>query len=375
MIKPFNILFVSSWFPSRIHRFNGDFVQRHAKAVSKMHNVTVLHAIGDSNIHKREIDIQTYPDHYKEIIVYFPKSKFKILNFFRKYTAYAVGAKEVETYDFIHAHVIHYDLFWVLMRRIFNQKKYIITEHSTAYYGNLSPIKKKFAQWLGKHASKIVPVSQKLVEAMKKQGIQGDYTVVPNVVNTEIFSPKKEKKHPGKFKFLHVSGLKEHHKNISGQLQAVKQLAEKGYDFEFHIGGNGDLAPIKQFIKENHTNYIHYFGALDHHQVAAKMREADAFILFSNKENQPCVITESFATGTPVIATDVGGINEFFPSNFGLIIAPKDIDSLVLAMEEVLQKSNFADPAQMHQYVHNQFSTEAIAKSFDEIYHSIINTQ
>ncbi|MBL7878650.1 MAG: hypothetical protein JNN23_02125, partial [Chryseobacterium gambrini] len=42
------VLFISSWFPNKLEPTNGNFVQRHAEAVSLLHDVEILHTIGDS---------------------------------------------------------------------------------------------------------------------------------------------------------------------------------------------------------------------------------------------------------------------------------------------------------------------------------------
>ena len=47
--KRHKILFISSWFPNKLEPTNGNFVQRHAEAVSLLHDVEVLHAIGYFN--------------------------------------------------------------------------------------------------------------------------------------------------------------------------------------------------------------------------------------------------------------------------------------------------------------------------------------
>lgn len=368
-----HILFVSTWFPNRISGLNGDFVQRHAKAVSSLHKVSVLHVEGDKEIDKSIIEKHKTNKNYQEVIVFFPKSKYSIINFFRKFRSYQLGKKEIGAIDLIHANVMYYNLFWVLIQRLFHQKKYVITEHSTEFYGKMSWFKRFFYKILGKYAAKILPVSRKLQEAMKNQGVKGDFEVIPNVVDTSLFKTKTESLNQVPI-FLHVSMLLDSHKNITGQLNAVKILADKGYKFEFHIGGNGDLNPILEFIEKHQLqNYIKTFGTLTHQEVSQKMKEADAFILFSFKENQPCVIIESFAVGTPVIASDVGGISEFFPSNYGEIIPSNDVDELVNKMEDFIQQKNYASVHEMHDYVVNNFSIKRVAERFDQVYQSIIS--
>ena len=49
MSKKLHILFLSSWYPSRVSYTNGYFVQKHAEAIASQHKVSVIFAIGDKN--------------------------------------------------------------------------------------------------------------------------------------------------------------------------------------------------------------------------------------------------------------------------------------------------------------------------------------
>lgn len=369
-----HILFVPSWYPTRDHPYRGDFVQRHARAVATRCEVTVIHCIGDDQIAKIEIEEKSEHKNLREIIAYVPKSRFSWLNAIRKFRAYQRVSRLVDTPDLIHAHVIYTDLLWVWWQKMRGGLPIVITEHSTRYYQKLGTLQKKFAQVLASKSRFLLPVSKRLQLAMESHGINGNYKVVPNVVDTDLFFSKTSIDHTKPFTFLHISMLNDSHKNISGQLLAAKELAALGYKFVFEIGGNGDLDPIVDFVHQNDMqDYIHVFGALSHAEVADKMRRANAFILFSNKENQPCVIIESFACGTPVIASDVGGVAEYFPESFGTVIKPGAVDELVKAMESFLQEQRFENPNVMHAYVVENFSIAAIAKQFDEVYASVIS--
>ena len=56
MSNKLNVLFLCGWYPSKVSPTNGDFIQRHAEAVSLIHNVTVIHIISDKKS-KKNIDI------------------------------------------------------------------------------------------------------------------------------------------------------------------------------------------------------------------------------------------------------------------------------------------------------------------------------
>ena len=108
-------------------------------------------------------------------------------------------------------------------------------------------------------------------------------------------------------------------------------------------------------------------------EVSDKMRESNGFILFSDYENFPCVLLESLSTGTPVIATKVGGIPEIINEKNGILIS-KNENELYEAMKNVLQKKIlFDNPENLHRYIENNFSMKIIAQKFDEIYRKVLN--
>ena len=53
---------------------------------------------------------------------------------------------------------------------------------------------------------------------------------------------------------------------------------------------------------------MRFLGPLPRDQVLALFRRADAALLSSAWENFPHTLVEALAVGTPVIATDVGGV-------------------------------------------------------------------
>ena len=114
---------------------------------------------------------------------------------------------------------------------------------------------------------------------------------------------------------------------------------------------------------------IEFMNHVPHKEIAEELRNSNLFVLFSNYENLPCVILESFSCGVPVISTNTGGISEYFPDNFGKLIDIKEEQKL---KEEILnfynKKYNIATKEEMHNYVKSLFGEEAIAKAFTNLY-------
>ena len=71
-----NVLFLSSWYPSRVHNTLGNFVKYHALASSKYNSINVLYIVADDKVKNYEIDY--FKDHeIATTIVYFKRGIFK----------------------------------------------------------------------------------------------------------------------------------------------------------------------------------------------------------------------------------------------------------------------------------------------------------
>jgi glycosyltransferase involved in cell wall biosynthesis len=80
-----------------------------------------------------------------------------------------------------------------------------------------------------------------------------------------------------------------------------------------------------------------FLGPRDRPTVFELLRAADAVLLPSNWENFPHVVVEALAVGTPVLATDVGGVSEIVRDGHnGLLVPIGDVDALVATVERYL---------------------------------------
>lgn len=371
-----HILFLASWYPNRILLDNGDFIQRHAQAIALGYEITVVHALKDEQLKEKYLVTDSVNRGVREIIVYFRPSFFSPLNLLFLVQAFLLGVKRVKLFDVIHLHVTYPAGLVALFLKRKYKKHLVLTEHWTAYspenFRTLALYKRFLIRQILKKVDYLAAVSKNLEEKVKKVYPIQKTQVIPNVVNVAAFGVygKGDRSTPA---FLHVSHLGYEHKNIQGMLNVAKRLSDDGYNFCFNIGGNGDLEPIKEFVKEHHLETkINVFGRLVHAEVCEKMNQADCFILFSNYENQPCVQIEAFACGLPVIATDVGGISEFFPKDFGYIVQKGDEEVLYQKMVLVIKGVSFARKDEMNAYAKNHFSVEVIAKQYSQIYQELL---
>lgn len=100
----------------------------------------------------------------------------------------------------------------------------------------------------------------------------------------------------------------------------------------------------------------------------------DVLVVPSRSEGSPNVVTEAFARGVPVIATEVGGISELVGEDRGYRIPPEDPDAIVAALAEV--QANRAEvrrrAAAARAYVEAHHSWDLVVRRWDELLTEIV---
>ncbi len=372
-----NILFISSWFPNKIEPTNGNFVQRHAEAVSLVHNVEILHTIGDFDQDEKYLFDDRLINGIRTLIVYYKNSKNPVRNFFRRMKAYNKGFSKLQKPDLVHANILHNNMLFAVYLKKKYKIPFVVTEHWTALRKInaeiTSKIIKQTAVIIGNQAEFILPVSNDLLLGLKDLGIKSKMMVVPNVVNTQLFIPQR--KADTEFTFIHVSNLIPR-KNPEKILDVALNLLDKGFVFRFQLGGDGNdeiLNKLRNKVENSKfSDKITVFGIQTLNEIADRMGSSNCFILFSEDENQPCVIAESFASEIKVISTNVGGIGEFFPDNAGILLKKVDEAELYSAMVRMLKHDRNDDLSFLSQYAKDTFSQEMIAMKFSVIYAQVL---
>jgi len=369
-----HILFLCSWYPSRVLPYNGDFIQRHAESVALKHKVTVVHVVSDETLkNSLEISDDTI-NNIKILIGYIRHSKNPIVKIYRFVKAYLTLLKKVKSYDVVHLNVIFPAGIMALFLKWFKGKKFIITEHWHGYHQpfckKIGFIQKGLSKLCAKNAATICPVTDNLGLSMQNFGLKGRYHKISNVVKTSLFKPAK--KEDNTFKIIHISSM-DKVKNVPSILDVVCKLQRFIPHFKFYLIGNNanDYKTLSLKLGINKNNIV-FVNQVPQKELVTYMQQADVLVLFSATENAPCVVLEAFSCGVPVISTDVGGVSEHFPENFGTLI-PKDASEALLEAFIKYQKSfSHASKEAMHRYVEQNFSQISIAKQFTEVYLSAL---
>ena len=133
-------------------------------------------------------------------------------------------------------------------------------------------------------------------------------------------------------------------KGIRYLIQAVPEILERGNNIKVVFVGDGGHRVEYEGLAKNLgiKNKVLFLGAKDN--VEELLSIADIFCLPSVSEALSFSILEAMAEGKPVIATNVGGIPEAVVDKVtGLLVPPRNVRELALAINSLLEDSNLAE--------------------------------
>ena len=195
-----------------------------------------------------------------------------------------------------------------------------------------------FTKIVVRNAETVTTVTENLAIAMKNHGLKNDnYVVLPNVVNLDMFHISERDNNP--CNIIHISCFEDKSKNISGLLESLKMIEEKGIDFQCTLIGEGmDLELMKEKAKNLQLiNKVSFTGLMEGQKLADELSSGDFLVLSSNYENMPVVILEALASGLPVVSTNVGGIKEMIDESKGILVEPRNKEALADAMIKMIE--------------------------------------
>jgi glycosyltransferase involved in cell wall biosynthesis len=381
------ILFLASWYPTPQNKNHGIFIKNHAIALSKYIPVIVVYAYSSNTAKQPEI-LKNKQGNYEEWLLEYKKTSAvpilsSVIKFFRFKSAYKKLLNELISNNVlikgIQLNTIFPAAVILPMFKKHFKVPYTIVEHWSGYLAEDGSYKTIFQKAITKkitrNASKIYYVSEKQKEAMLSHNLIGNYELLYNVVDTDVFFKikKTEKKEPT---FLHVSSLVEKEKNINGTLHVMQKLQAKNYKFQFIIVG-GTTTNVN-FYKEKAERLglknIFFVGEKTQQEVSRYMQNTDALILFSNYEGMPVVVLEALASGLPVFASNVGQLPNIINNDFGRLVPVNNESALEKYLEEFLNTNLKFDSDKMIEFIHTNASKEAVGKKLADYYTDVCSS-
>lgn len=167
-------------------------------------------------------------------------------------------------------------------------------------------------------------------------------------------------------------GRLEHRKGIQTFLQVAELICKDVEDVDFLVLGDGSLRDYAEaFGKKRCSGRLKVLGHVPHRMVADFLAHAAALVLPSYAEGLPTICLEALASGTPVVATRVGGIPEVvIEGKTGFLFRPGDIARcremvMVLLGEEKLRRKMGVEGRNL---VEKFYTWDRVLEKVEEIY-------
>jgi glycosyltransferase involved in cell wall biosynthesis len=166
-------------------------------------------------------------------------------------------------------------------------------------------------------------------------------------------------------------------KGVDILIDAFAGLNQKGHELYLYgspAAGSDDYFHELENLTER-VNEVKFLGAFPHENLGEVLSEIDVLVVPSIwHENNPRVIQEAFASKTPVIASDVGGIVEFVKHDVnGLLFKRGNSEELARQMRRILE-----EPGLLEQLVNGIQPVKTIqqeVEEFEEIYTELIQQE
>jgi glycosyltransferase involved in cell wall biosynthesis len=387
-----NILWLASWYPNILSPYDGDFIQRHARAAALFQKLTVIYIKKDEKgiVTKNLKIFSSSENNLTEITVlyYVAASRFKFLNKIISVIKYKrIYKKLLKKYvsengkpDLVHVHVALKAGVQALWLKKKFKIPFIVSEHWSGYLSeakngvkNLSVFQKSALHTILNKAEKIIVVSDVLGKAIKKQFEISGYTIVQNAVDTNLFFPEEKSKNDT-IQFIHISSLN-YEKNIPAIIEAFHLVRKNKCDFSVLIFGPADSKLDGLIKKYNLRDVIECKNEVPQAQLASYLRAADALILYSRYETFGCVVIEANACGVPAILSDLSVFREYVTENeSGIFVKQNSPDELAAKIEKFIRGKYHFNKKIIAEKASQKFSYNVIGMQLVTIYENLLTT-
>lgn len=245
--------------------------------------------------------------------------------------------KEQETFDLIDGHYLYPDgvAAFRLAKKL--SKPLILTARGSDvnFWMDQPDCKDSILQAID-YADKVICVSHALKDRLIQHGVDQDkLTVIMNGVDSTFFQANDKRPQDNRGEYLLTVGNLVPLKGHAYILHALANLPQE----KLTIIGAGELDGSLRKLAEhlNISNRVSFLPHVAHKDLPAYYVGAKCTILMSSSEGMPNVVLESLACGTPVIATDVGGIPEVITEDNGILLSDRTSDALTDALKSALQ--------------------------------------
>ena len=248
-----------------------------------------------------------------------------------------------------------------------DQQKWILHVHRGDFLQNIQSNEniKNSIQNLLKKVNTLIVLSSKEAAELNKVFFCKKFVALANSVNR---IQSNDDISTSKNYYLFLSNYLET-KGIFNLLKAFQNIES---DSTLQCYGAFPSDTIKNKIESFNSDRIKIYGPVFDEKKYKIMNEARCLILPSYSEGQPLVLLEAMSIGLPIIAFDVGHIQELLGEDYPLLVIPKNPDSLRKAILKFEKSDDAIIGAQLKDRFDNEYSPERHRTNLLNIFCSLV---
>jgi glycosyltransferase involved in cell wall biosynthesis len=252
-----------------------------------------------------------------------------------------------------------------------------------------NPFRARFFWFLESRAlhrpfSRIICLTQRSKLVLQAEGVPAERVVyIPHAIDVTRFNANAR---PHFRKDLDLSkdtfvigyaGALIREKGIRQLLQTISRLSHRG-DVHLLIAG---ARPVdrqwKHLLKATDLGNVTFLGSLEYDEMPSFMASVDLYVIPSFTETLPTTLLEALATGTPVMATAVGGVREVLQHSFGIILTSPDTDQITRElMRWIDHRAELRSMGRVGQrYVNVHHTWEQVGQLIEGVYRTCLHTK
>ena len=154
--------------------------------------------------------------------------------------------------------------------------------------------------------------------------------------------------------------------------EMARRVAAELPQAHFVVVGDGELRPALEEEAASLRDRTHFLGW--RRDLPVIYADSDVVALTSVNEGTPVALIEAMASGTPVVATRVGGVPDIVhDGEMGLVVEPNNADALTAAVRELLcnsaqrEKLGAAGRSSVRERFDKQRLIEDVTQLYDEL--------
>ena len=354
------VFVISNMYPSKEHLAYGIFVKNQVEQLEREGIETVL-------------AVNTNPaTGKKNVILKYLKWAQQFMRVFRA---------NKRNISLTHSHYV----FPSGMFSYYLKKRHNIPYIVTAHGGDINKMAKKggqireFTEKILQSADHVIAVGEELAATIETTfHVENDKISVMSMgIDRTVFKEPEDKKQtakelgmdPNKTNFLFVGNIIRE-KGVTELVRAFNKVAETlpQQAALYCVGSTKDsnfTSKVKELAKDNTA--IHFIEPMPQQELARYFQAADVFVLPSYIEGLGLVALEAMSSGTPVIASDVGGLHYMLADGAGVLVPPKDEILLQLALENAVKDGIAVNEARIAELLHTH-DAKNIINRLKELY-------